>query len=55
MGNKSSSSNLGAVVSVRGSVVDIRFEELSGCTEILDLSTLVFNSLPGFSYNGTAL
>jgi F-type H+-transporting ATPase subunit beta len=27
MGNKSSSSNLGAVVSVRGSVVDIRFEE----------------------------
>jgi F-type H+-transporting ATPase subunit beta len=27
MGNKSSPSNLGAVVSVRGSVVDIRFEE----------------------------
>jgi len=27
MGNKSSPSNLGAVVSVRGSVVNIRFEE----------------------------
>jgi hypothetical protein len=28
---------------------------LSPCTEILDLSTFVFNGFPGFAYNAAAL